>query len=178
MCAPPKSYSNLPDGYHAFKVRATDTAGNTDPTPASRTWTVDTAALVAQPPTHDFVQNGQLGTSTVPVKLTWSGTDDDGSVAGYQLQQSTNDGVYRDVALPAGTATTITRSLTPGNTCQFRVRDQDQAGNWCGWTLGTRFGVDAYQESDAAVNYVGLWTTQAGSGAYGGALKYAQGLGT
>jgi hypothetical protein len=31
-CASPKSYSSLPDGSHAFKVRATDTAGNVDTT--------------------------------------------------------------------------------------------------------------------------------------------------
>ncbi len=36
-CASPKSYSNLPDGSHAFKVRATDTTGNVDATPACRT---------------------------------------------------------------------------------------------------------------------------------------------
>jgi hypothetical protein len=36
-CASPKSYSNLPDGSHAFNVRATDTAGNVDATPAGRT---------------------------------------------------------------------------------------------------------------------------------------------
>jgi hypothetical protein len=36
-CASPKSYSNLPDGSHAFKVRATDTVGNSDATPTSRT---------------------------------------------------------------------------------------------------------------------------------------------
>ena len=42
-CASPKSYPNLPDGYHAFKVRATDTAGNVvEATPASRTWTIAT----------------------------------------------------------------------------------------------------------------------------------------
>ena len=43
--------------------------------------------------------------------------------------------------------------------------------------MGTRFGVGAYQESDAAINYVDLWTTQTDSGAYGGALRYAKGLG-
>lgn len=44
--------------------------------------------------------------------------------------------------------------------------------------MGTRFGVGAYQESDAAINYVDLWAMQTVSGAYGGALKYAKGLGT
>ena len=43
-CASPKSYAGLTDGSHTFQVRATDSAGLTDPTPASHTWTVDTAA--------------------------------------------------------------------------------------------------------------------------------------
>jgi hypothetical protein len=178
-CTTPKTYDGLSNGSHTLEVRATDAAGNTDATPASRTWMVDTTAPVVQPPTHNFVENDILGASTVPVKLTWSATDDSG-VAGYQLQQSTDGGAsYQGVALPSGTATTITRSLTPGATSyQFRVRAQDQGGNWSNWTSGARFGVGAYQESDAAINNVGLWTTQTDSAAYGGALKYANGLGT
>ena len=43
-CSSPKGYSNLSGGSHTFEVRATDPAGNTDATPASRTWTVSTAA--------------------------------------------------------------------------------------------------------------------------------------
>jgi acid phosphatase type 7 len=36
-----KTYSQqLPNGTHTFNVKATDAAGNTDPTPASRTWKV------------------------------------------------------------------------------------------------------------------------------------------
>ena len=33
-----------PNGSHAFKVSATDTAGNVEAMPAGRTWTVDTTA--------------------------------------------------------------------------------------------------------------------------------------
>jgi N-acetylglucosamine-6-sulfatase len=38
-----KTYHNLGDAEHTFSVRATDQAGDTDRTPASYTWTVDTA---------------------------------------------------------------------------------------------------------------------------------------
>jgi hypothetical protein len=41
-CSIPKTYSALADGSHTFQVRATDTAANADPTPASYTWTIDT----------------------------------------------------------------------------------------------------------------------------------------
>ena len=41
-CTSPKSYTALPDGGHTFRVRATDPAGNTDSTPASRSWTIET----------------------------------------------------------------------------------------------------------------------------------------
>jgi hypothetical protein len=39
-CTSPKDYSALAAGSHTFDVRATDTAGNLDATPATRTWTV------------------------------------------------------------------------------------------------------------------------------------------
>ena len=46
-CTSPKSYSSLSAGSHTFRVEAIDRAGNTDPTPASRTWTVETSDTTA-----------------------------------------------------------------------------------------------------------------------------------
>jgi hypothetical protein len=43
-CSSPKSYGGLADGSHIFEVRAKDAAGTLDPSPASRSWTVDTTA--------------------------------------------------------------------------------------------------------------------------------------
>jgi IPT/TIG domain len=42
-CTSPKTYTDLVDGSHTFRVRATDAAGNADPVPAERTWTVATS---------------------------------------------------------------------------------------------------------------------------------------
>jgi hypothetical protein len=42
-CASPQTFNDLADGSHTFQVTATDIAGNNDPTPAVRTWIVDTA---------------------------------------------------------------------------------------------------------------------------------------
>ncbi len=53
-CTSPRSYTGLSDGSHHFEVRGTDTAGNTDPSPAGYDWTIDTQApatvLLERPP--------------------------------------------------------------------------------------------------------------------------------
>ena len=45
-CGSGASYAGLGDGSHTFQVRATDSAGNTDPSAATRAWSID-----ATPPT-------------------------------------------------------------------------------------------------------------------------------
>ena len=44
-CNAPSTTVRLADGSHTFSVRATDAAGNTDPTPATRAFTVTTAEV-------------------------------------------------------------------------------------------------------------------------------------
>jgi parallel beta-helix repeat protein len=55
-CTSPKTYSALAEGSHTFTVRATDAAGNTDATPASRSFVVD---AVPDPPKHVTIKNGK-----------------------------------------------------------------------------------------------------------------------
>jgi hypothetical protein len=40
-CTSPRDYTGLAVGPHQFRVRASDPAGNTDPTPASHSWTIE-----------------------------------------------------------------------------------------------------------------------------------------
>ncbi|HEX6651402.1 MAG TPA: Ig-like domain-containing protein [Thermoleophilaceae bacterium] len=96
-CSSPKSYSGLSDGPHSFDVRATDPAGNTDASPATRSWTIDTSIPDTTAPvvtltspvdgstTNDATPSlaGDAGnaagdSATVTVKV-WSGTSTAGS---------------------------------------------------------------------------------------------------
>jgi hypothetical protein len=55
----------------------------------------DTSPPVAQAPSQSIPTNSTLeasAASTIPVKLSWSATDDSSGVSGYALQQSTDGG--------------------------------------------------------------------------------------
>jgi hypothetical protein len=66
-CASPTSYASLDEGDHTFYVRSVDSAGQPDPTPSRRTWTVD--AIPGEEPTFDptpgtRISSGPSGTVT------------------------------------------------------------------------------------------------------------------
>jgi predicted extracellular nuclease len=107
-CASPKSYTGLANGSHTFEVRATDAAGNVDPTPASYTWTIDTTVYdfsgffppVSNPPVINVVKAG----SSVQLKFSLGGNYGlDIFASGYPLSRpiscTTGDPIGPDVPL-------------------------------------------------------------------------------
>ena len=88
-CSTPLALNTLAQGEHTLLVRAIDAGGNVDPTPATRTWTVDTLAPGA-PVVTAPAANATVGTGTPGI----TGTAEPGSTVT----------VYLDGA-PAGTTT-------------------------------------------------------------------------
>ncbi len=141
----------------------------------------DCSGLSVQAPSHRLPAAGStLTTTTVPVNLSWSATaSGTGSVASYELQRSTNDGAYQDVSLGADpTRTNLNVSLAPGSAYRFRVRATDNSGNVSGWAEGSRFVLDAPQQSSATLAYSGSWAEQAVTSAFGGSTMHASQAGS
>jgi LPXTG-site transpeptidase (sortase) family protein len=121
VCTSPRNYTGLGDVSHTFQVRALDTAGNVDPTPASFTWTVDTKAIaiissgITGQPGNDVIVNGRSYTNHFnQLKVSFSedaddpagdvGTDDVTNPANYLLIQSGPNAAYDTVSCAGGLA--------------------------------------------------------------------------
>src|SRR5919204_66238 len=140
-CTSPKSYSALASGSHPFDARAIDQAGNVDPSPASRTWTINTAlpAVTLSSPADALTTNdatptfaGVAGTapgdsSTVTVKV-YAGTDTSGSPLETLNTPASGSSWSVDAspALPEGTYTVLAQQTGvagtgTSSTAVFRV---------------------------------------------------------
>ena len=164
------------DGVRTVYVQWRDGAGNWSAA-KSDTITLDTGLPTAVAPTQRLLRLAQLGLTTVPVRLAWSGSDSLSGIASYQLQQSTDGSAYAAVPLPTPARTWLDRSLAPGHWYRFRVRDFDRAGNVSAWAYGTGFRLPLYQESSSAIHYTGVWHPQSAASASGGALTYTTAAG-
>jgi hypothetical protein len=137
-CTSPQAYSGLAQGAHSFVVRATDGAGNTDPTPASRSWTVDTLAP------QTTINSGPSGTTaSTSASFTFS-ADESGSSFACSL-----DGApFTACASPQAYSGLAESSHT------FAVRATDNAGNpdptpaSRTWTISLTFFSDGFESGN------------------------------
>ena len=111
-CTSPHTTPTLTQGAHTFEVRAIDPSGNVDPTPASRAFTVDTAAPAT---TITAGPSGPTDDSTPTFSFS--------SEAGATFQCRVDTATFASCTSPHTTAT-----LTPG-AHTFDVRAIDAAGN-------------------------------------------------
>ncbi len=112
-CTSPRSYTSLGQGSHTVQVRATDPAGNTDATPDSFTWTVDTTAPNTTVDSGPSNPTGSTGASFT-VSSTEGGSTFECQLDGGGWGPCTSPKSYTGLAAGAHT---------------FQVRATDASGN-------------------------------------------------
>ena len=135
-CSSPKPYTGLADGPHTFEVRATDGSGNTDPTPASLSWTIDTT------PPDTVIGSGPTDTITTDeATFTFSGTPAEDTA---NIQCRIDSEPFADCTSPKSF-----NGLTDGpHTAEFRA--EDAAGNQDPTPASRTFTVDTTVTVDKA----------------------------
>ncbi|MBA3330446.1 MAG: hypothetical protein H0T39_06155, partial [Actinobacteria bacterium] len=115
-CSSPREYSGLVPGSHSFEVRAIDAAGNTDATPAGRSWTIGVVDATAPETTID---SGPSETTTdTGARFTFFASE-----PGSRFTCSLDAAAFTGCSSPLELG-----GLTPG-THNFAVRATDAAGN-------------------------------------------------
>ncbi len=120
-CTDPADFTVPADGTYTLEVRARDTVGNVDPTPATYTWTVDTVPPEV-PVVESPAQNGTVDTPTPVIRGSAEPNSTviviiDGQVVGTTRTDASGNWSY-----------TPTTPLTPGSH-EVQVRATDEAGN-------------------------------------------------
>jgi len=131
----------------------------------------DVKAPSATGPAASLAKTG-LVHPTVPVKVTWSGSDSGTGIWRFELQQQTDDGAWLPLP-PVRTATTRTINLATGHDYQFRVRAIDGSGNVSSWRYGRQFALKGFSESSSRITYHRVWKPSSSSDWWGGAAKYS-----
>ncbi|RIK43250.1 MAG: hypothetical protein DCC58_09835, partial [Chloroflexi bacterium] len=113
-CSSPFDLANVPGGVHTFQVRAVDTDGNIDATPATYTWTIDPV-----PPDTALLSTPPSPSDSSSASFTFSGSDNL-EVAGFQCAL--------DGADFSACASPLTLSGLGGGSHTLQVRAVDTAG--------------------------------------------------
>ncbi|EKE25737.1 MAG: FHA protein, partial [uncultured bacterium] len=122
-CASPKSYTGLGQGNHLFTVRAIDSAGNVDASPASYAWNIDFVPTVSAGSPWGKLRDGTRQTNI-------SVTTDENSTCKYSYN-SGSDFSLMNLFSTTGTTShsTVIGGLSDGKSYGLFVRCQDANGN-------------------------------------------------
>jgi len=118
-----------------------------------------------------------LSGSSVPARLSWTGTDFGGpGIDHYVLRRSANGGAWTVVASPFAPAVDL--FMATSGTVRYQVSAVDHDGNPSAWATGPTLTPRLVQQSSTAVRYGHGWTTSSSSAYAGGSVRYATAAGS
>ena len=162
-------------GTYAITVNA-DEHGNLHTAIATIIVTSDNPT--AQPPTIAARPKAILGTTTVPMRISWpAATDPSSGIAGYELQTAIDGAGWTATAATSATVLSASTSQDLGHAYRYQVRARDGVGNWSAWAAGPTMTTALLQERAPIVRYIGTWTKVLYRYASGGSTTYAKSLG-
>jgi subtilisin-like proprotein convertase family protein len=124
-CTSPQQFGNLPEGTHTFEVRAYDSKGNVDGTPAIYTWTIDVTAPAPRIATASGSAPSVQGTAG-----TASGDDGTVTVDLFSGSAASGSPVQTIVASRDGSGSFSAQfDHVAGGTYTATARQRDAAGN-------------------------------------------------
>jgi hypothetical protein len=129
-CTSPQTTAALSDGGHTFQVRAKDAGNNVDPTPASRSFTVDTT------PPDTALDSGPAGTTNDSTPSFTFSADE----AGSTFQCGVDSAAFTPCSSP------YTAAPLSDGAHSFEVRATDGAGNVDASPASRSFDVDTTAE--------------------------------
>jgi beta-N-acetylhexosaminidase len=138
--------------------------------------TADTSPPTVKAPLSGFYAGSTLGSTTAPVRTSWSATDPCG-ISAYTLERRVTGGSWFVQSLSSPTSTSVSQALLRGTTYQFVVKAADGAGNASGWSYGPVIEPLLTQQFATTVSYGGAWTVGFSSGYSGGSTRYATAAG-
>ena len=126
-CTSPKAYSGLTTGSHTFSVRATDAAGNTDASPATQTWTIQSAPVDHQP-VAAYTYSPAAPTTGQAVSFDASSATCDDTPCTYSWEDDGGDGPAGD-QWPLGSGKTMAFTFQEAGVKNVRVNVTDVDGD-------------------------------------------------
>jgi hypothetical protein len=125
-CSSPYTSTPLGDAAHTFEVRAKDGAGNTDPSPASRSFAVDTTVPVS-------AATAPASANSTSIAISYTASDSGSGLASVELwAKPPGAGSYSKVATDSSPSTSGSFPYTAASgdgTYSFYTRARDLAGN-------------------------------------------------
>jgi subtilisin len=115
------------------------------------------------------IQRGASLGSAIPLNLSWSGDDGDGTILHYLLRRRSGNESWQTYTISPSTAGAV-KLIAPRIPTTFQVRAVDTVGNASHW-LALDLKVAIRDSSRSTITYSGPWMSDAAASAWHGSLK-------